>query len=91
MVLIDSTRKALNTVKKDIKERDGAVLRNQPTYTLDAEIKGQFIQIVSVNQLQEEHIDSLQSMYRTTQKRAKELNLMQRDLEKRKQALDTTI
>lgn len=35
-VLIESTRKALNTIKKDIQERDGAVLRNDPTYTLDA-------------------------------------------------------
>ncbi len=40
------TRKALVTLKKDIAYRDEAILRNEPTYTLDAEIKGQFIQIV---------------------------------------------
>jgi hypothetical protein len=43
---IETTRKALIVLKKDITYRDEMVLRNEPTYTLDAEINGQFVQIV---------------------------------------------
>ncbi len=42
----DRTRKDLNTLRKDINFRDEQDKRGEATYTLDAEINGQFNQIV---------------------------------------------
>ena len=43
----DKIRKELNTLRKDINYRDEQDRRGEATYTLDAEINGQFTQIVS--------------------------------------------
>jgi hypothetical protein len=42
----DKVRKELNTLRKDINYRDEQDKRGEATYTLDAEINGQFTQIV---------------------------------------------
>ena len=44
----DKLRKELNILRKDINYRDEQDKRGEATYTLDAEINGQFNQIVSV-------------------------------------------
>ena len=43
---IELTRKALIVLKKDILFRDQQVRSNEPTFSLDAEIKGQLVDIV---------------------------------------------
>jgi hypothetical protein len=43
----DKLRKELNVLRKDINYRDEQSRRGEATYTLDAEINGQFNQIVS--------------------------------------------
>lgn len=43
----DRVRKELNTLRKDINYRDEQEQRGEATYTIDAEINGQFRQIVS--------------------------------------------
>lgn len=43
----DRVRKDLNTLRKDINYRDEQEQRGEATYALDAEINGQFSQIVS--------------------------------------------
>jgi len=45
----DKIRKELNTLRKDINYRDEQEKRGEATYTLDAEINGQFNQIVRIN------------------------------------------
>lgn len=44
---IDQIRKALNVLRKDINYRDEQDKRGEPNYTIDAEIQGQFTQVVS--------------------------------------------
>lgn len=44
----DKIRKELNTLRKDINYRDEQEKRGEATYTLDAEINGQFNQIVRI-------------------------------------------
>jgi hypothetical protein len=39
----------MNSLKKDILYRDEQVARNEATFALDAEIRGQFTQIVSLS------------------------------------------
>lgn len=43
----DRVRKELNTLRKDINYRDEQEQRGEATYTIDAEINGQFRQIVN--------------------------------------------
>lgn len=43
----DKIRKELNTLRKDINYRDQQDKRGEATYSLDAEINGQFTQIVT--------------------------------------------
>ena len=43
----DKVRKELNTLRKDINYRDEQDKRGEATYSIDAEINGQFNQIVS--------------------------------------------
>ena len=45
----DKIRKELNTLRKDINYRDEQEKRGEATYTLDAEINGQFNQIVRIH------------------------------------------
>lgn len=40
---IEQSRRALAALKKDIQYREEQVSRNEPTYALDAEIRGQFV------------------------------------------------
>lgn len=44
---IEECRRQLNALKKDIQYRSEQVLRNEPTFAMDAEIRGQFTQAVS--------------------------------------------
>lgn len=44
----DKVRKALNTLRKDINYRDEQEKRGEATYSIDAEINGQFNQIVGL-------------------------------------------
>ena len=43
---IEECKKKLSVLRKDINEREDQEKRGQTTYELDAEIRGQFIQIV---------------------------------------------
>ena len=43
---IEECRRQLNALRKDIQYRSEQVLRNEPTFTIDAEIRGQFAQAV---------------------------------------------
>jgi ABC-type arginine transport system ATPase subunit len=45
---VEECRKQLNALKKDIVFRDEQLVRNEPTYALDAEIRGQFVQAVFI-------------------------------------------
>jgi hypothetical protein len=42
---IEECRRQLGALKKDIQYREEQVARNEPTFALDAEIRGQLVQI----------------------------------------------
>ncbi len=70
---IEECRRQLNTLKKDIGYRNEQVARNELTYALDAEIRGQFPQI-------DDQLAVLKTMLSNFEGKAKELSLMPREL-----------
>ena len=46
---IEECRRQLNALRKDVQYRGEQVLRNEPTFAIDAEIRGQFTQAVSLS------------------------------------------
>jgi hypothetical protein len=58
----DKIRKELNTLRKDINYRDEQEKRGDATYTLDAEINGQFNQIVLIVFIKDEEMQVVETM-----------------------------
>jgi hypothetical protein len=58
----DKIRKELNTLRKDINYRDEQEKRGDATYTLDAEINGQFNQIVLFAFIKDEEMQVVETM-----------------------------
>jgi hypothetical protein len=70
---IEECRRQLNTLRKDIAYRNEQVARNELTYALDAEIRGQFPQV-------DDQLAVLRTMLSNFEGKAKELSLMPREL-----------
>lgn len=62
----DRVRKELNTLRKDINYRDEQEQRGEATYTIDAEINGQFRQIVKQPLLRKKHLKILKPLSTTS-------------------------
>jgi predicted nucleic acid-binding Zn-ribbon protein len=79
----DRMRKDLNTLRKDINFRDEQDKRGEATYTLDAEINGQFNQLVSTSLPKTEVLKDIEIMVNNFRNNYKDYNLTISEANKR--------
>lgn len=87
----DKIRKELNTLRKDINYRDEQQKRGDATYTLDAEINGQFNQIVFISFTQDEEMQVVETMANNFKTSFKDYGLTLAQATKRYKVYDTLL
>ena len=87
----DKVRKELNTLRKDINYRDEQQKRGDATYTLDAEINGQFNQIVLIVFIQDEEMQVVETMANNFKTNFKDYGLTLAQASKRYKVYDTLL
>lgn len=87
----DKIRKELNTLRKDINYRDEQQKRGDATYTLDAEINGQFNQIVLIVFIKDEEMQVVETMANNFKSNFKDYGLTLAQASKRYKVYDTLL
>lgn len=87
----DKIRKELNTLRKDINYRDEQQKRGDATYTLDAEINGQFNQIVLFAFIKDEEMQVVETMANNFKSNFKDYGLTLAQASKRYKVYDTLL
>ncbi len=87
----DKIRKELNTLRKDINYRDEQEKRGDATYTLDAEINGQFNQIVLFAFIKDEEMQVVETMANNFKSNFKDYGLTLAQASKRYKVYDTLL
>lgn len=87
----DKIRKELNTLRKDINYRDEQEKRGDATYTLDAEINGQFNQIVLIVFIKDEEMQVVETMANNFKSNFKDYGLTLAQASKRYKVYDTLL
>lgn len=87
----DKIRKELNTLRKDINYRDEQQKRGDATYTLDAEINGQFNQIVLIAFIKDEEMQVVETMANNFKSNFKDYGLTLAQASKRYKVYDTLL
>ena len=87
----DKIRKELNTLRMDINYRDEQQKRGDATYTLDAEINGQFNQIVLIAFIKDEEMQVVETMANNFKSNFKDYGLTLAQASKRYKVYDTLL